>query len=131
VELDAFPAAAIDAFVATQGTAGFWRTLGAEARVLETSLNEVQQAGGLGAWPLAVLWTPEGSPSPEAAATKQQLEAEMADLSSNSVQVTVAGATYMGFATRPEHAAITTQAIRQVVDAVRSGQPLSSVAARP
>jgi pimeloyl-ACP methyl ester carboxylesterase len=68
--LDAFPAAATDAFVAHQGTAGFWRTLGAEARSMEPSMNQVHQAGGLGARPLMVLWTPEGAPSPEAAAIK-------------------------------------------------------------
>ena len=87
-------------------------------------MNQVHQAGSLGAWPLMVLWTPEGALSPEAAAIKQQLEDELAALSTNSVQQVVEGATHMGFATRPEHAAITSQAIRRVVDAVRSGQPL-------
>jgi pimeloyl-ACP methyl ester carboxylesterase len=128
--LDAFPAAATDAFIAHQGTAGFWRTLGAEARSMETSMNQVQQAGGLGAWPLMVLWTPEGAPSAEAAAIKQQLEDELAALSTNSVQQRVDGASHVGFATRPEHATITSRAIRRVVDAVRTGQPLS-LEARP
>jgi len=93
-------------------------------------MNEVHQSGNLRAWPLMVLSTPEGSPSPEAAKIKQQLEDEMAALSTNSQQQLVEGASHMGFATRPEHAAITTQAIRRVVDAVRSGQPITT-SARP
>src|SRR5207302_3916058 len=72
LDADEFPAADRDAFVATQATAAFWQTLGAEARTMETSMNQVQQAGNLGAWPLMVLSTPEGSPSPDAARIKQQ-----------------------------------------------------------
>ena len=51
----------------------------------------------------------------------------MAALSTNSVQEVVDGASHMGFATRPEHAAITSQSMKRVVDAVRSGHPLSMV----
>jgi pimeloyl-ACP methyl ester carboxylesterase len=126
-ELDAFPIADRDAVVANQSTTGYWRTLGAEASVMETSMNQVQQAGSLGASLLMVLSTPDGAPSPEAAHIKQYMEDEMAALSTNSVQEVVDGASHMGFATRPEHAAITSQSIKRVVDAVRSGQPLSMV----
>jgi pimeloyl-ACP methyl ester carboxylesterase len=126
-ELDAFPAAERDAVVATQATAGYWRTLGAEAGAMETSMNQVQQAGSLGALPLIVLSTPEGAPSTEAAQIKQLMEDEMAALSTNSLQEVVEGASHMGFATRPEHAVITSQSITRVVDAVRSGQPLTMV----
>jgi pimeloyl-ACP methyl ester carboxylesterase len=127
-ELDAFPTADRDAVVANQATSAYWRALGAEARAMEMSMNEVHQAGNLGAWPLMVLSTPEGSPSPDAAEIKQQLEDEMATLSTNSQQQVVQGASHMGFATRPEHAGITTLAIRRVVDAVRSGQPIATLA---
>jgi len=127
-ELDAFPTAARDAVVANQATSAYWRALGAEARAIEISMNEVHRAGNLGAWPLIVLSTPEGSPTAEAATIKQQLEDEMAALSTNSQQQVVAGASHMGFATRPEHATITIQAIRRVVDAVRSGQPIGTPA---
>jgi hypothetical protein len=77
-----------------------------------------------------VLSAPEGAPSAEAARIKQDMEDEMAALSTDSAQSVVEGASHMGFATRPEHAAITIQAINRVVDAVRSGQPLSQVAPR-
>jgi pimeloyl-ACP methyl ester carboxylesterase len=127
-ELDAFPTADREAVVANQRTAAYWRALGAEARAMEISMNEVHQTGNLGAWPLMVLSTPEGSPSREAAEIKQQLEDEMAALSTNSQQQIVEGASHMGFATRPEHAAITTKAIRRVVDAVRTGQPINTLA---
>jgi pimeloyl-ACP methyl ester carboxylesterase len=127
-ELDAFPNADRDAVVANQATSTYWRTLGAEARAIEASMNEVHQAGNLGAWPLMVLSTLEGSPSPHAAKIKQQLEDELAALSTNSQQQVVEDASHMSFATRPEHAAITTRAIERVVDAVRGGQPISTTA---
>jgi hypothetical protein len=44
-------------------------------------MNQMQQAGNLGARPLIALSTPEGSASPESARIKQQLENEMASLS--------------------------------------------------
>jgi hypothetical protein len=90
----------------------------------------VQQTGSLGALPLMVLSTPDGAPSPEAARVKQDMEDEMAALSTNSVQQVVEGASHMGFATRPEHAAITVRAVNRVIDAVRSGQPLGLVVPR-
>jgi hypothetical protein len=97
---------------------------------MEMSMLEVQQTGSLDALPLMVLSTPDGAPSPEAARIKQDMEDEMAALSTNSVQQVVEGASHMGFATHPEHAAITTRAINRVVDAVRSGQPLGLVVPR-
>jgi pimeloyl-ACP methyl ester carboxylesterase len=129
-ELDAFPMADREAVVADQATSGYWRTLGAEASAMEVSMFEVQQTGSLRALPLMVLSTPDGAPSPEAARIKQDMEDEMAALSTNSVQQVVEGASHMGFATHPEHAAITTRAINRVVDAVRSGQPLALVVPR-
>jgi pimeloyl-ACP methyl ester carboxylesterase len=129
-ELDGFPIADRDAFVANQATTAYWRTLRLEAVMSETSMMQVHQAGSLGARPLIVLSTPDGAPSPEAARVKQQMEDEMAALSTNSEQQVVAGASHMSFATRPEHAAITTRAINRVVDGVRSGQPLSKVMPR-
>jgi pimeloyl-ACP methyl ester carboxylesterase len=129
-ELDGFPSAEREAFVANYATAGYWRTFGAEARGLEASMTQVEQAGGLGDRPLIVLSTPEGAPSADAARTKQALEDEMAALSTDSRQQVVEGASHMGLATHREHASITSLAIRTVVDAVRSGNPVS-IQARP
>ncbi len=126
-ELRGFPTAATDAFVASQATAGFWQALGAEARATEASMSEVGLAGALGALPLMVLWSPEAAPSPEGARIKRELEDEMTALSTNSIQLVVSGASHMSFATRPEHAAITSRAIRRVVDTVRGGRPLGRV----
>jgi len=77
-----------------------------------------------------VLSTAAGAPSPEAARIKQEMEDEMAALSTDSEQQVVDGASHLSFATRPEHAAIRTQGIHRIVDAVRSGQPLSTVVPR-
>jgi pimeloyl-ACP methyl ester carboxylesterase len=130
VELDAFPSADRDAVVANQATSGYWRTVGAEAGVMETSMLQVQQVGSLGALPLIVLSTTDGAPSPEEARIKQDMEDEMTALSTNSAQQVVEGVSHMSFATRSEHATITTQAINRVIDAVRSGQPLNLVVPR-
>ena len=129
-DLDAFPIAVATRSSPTRRPVATGERLAREVGMMETSMLEVQQTGSLGAMPLIVLSTPEGAPSPEAARIKQDMEDEMAALSTNSEQQVVEGASHMGFATRPEHAAITIRAINRVVDAVRSGQPLSQVAPR-
>ena len=53
------------------------------------------------------------------------LHAELAALSSNSVHRVVAGASHASLVLEADHAAQTTAAIRDVVEAVRSGRPLT------
>jgi pimeloyl-ACP methyl ester carboxylesterase len=53
-----------------------------------------------------------------------ELQGELAALSTNSVHVTVPEADHAGLAFHPEHAKATTDAVRLVVAAVRSGQLL-------
>jgi hypothetical protein len=85
---------------------------------------QVGHLGGLGARPLGVVTSTEGAASVEEAEIKRAIYTDMATLSSNSRQVVVEGATHTGLTVNPEHAQVTSAAIRQVVDAVRSGQPL-------
>ncbi|MDX6301506.1 MAG: hypothetical protein QOF53_2720, partial [Nocardioidaceae bacterium] len=48
------------------------------------------------------------------------------ELSTNSVHRVVAGSTHDSLVDNPKHTAAVTQAIRDVVDAVRSGAPVTS-----
>jgi hypothetical protein len=52
------------------------------------------------------------------------MSAEMAELSSNSREVQVTGATHTGLAVNPDHASVMSGAIRRLLDAARKGQPL-------
>jgi hypothetical protein len=71
-----------------------------------------------------VLSSTEGAGTPEEARIKRQMSAEMAELSSNSREVQVTGATHTGLAVNPDHASVMSGTIRQVLDAARKGQPL-------
>lgn len=70
--------------------------------------------------PLVVLTAGSGNDATWAAA-----QDHLATLSTNSAHRTVAGATHEGLIADQDHAATTTEAILDVVAAVRSGQPLA------
>jgi hypothetical protein len=91
---------------------------------MRTAMAQVSQLGGLGARPLVVVTSTEGTASMEEAEIKRAIYTDLAMLSSNSRQVVVEGATHTGLTLNPEHAQMTSAAIRWVVDAVRTGQPL-------
>jgi pimeloyl-ACP methyl ester carboxylesterase len=82
---------------------------------------QVNAAHRLGALPLAVLSVTE---QPAYAGVLAALQAELPSLSSNSVHVTVRGATHEGLVSRREHALVVADAIRRVVEAARTGRPL-------
>ena len=92
---------------------------------MRTSMAQVSQLGGPGARSLMVVTSTEGAASVEQAEIKRAIYTDMARLSSNSRQVVVEGATHTGLTLSPEHAEMTSAAIRQVVDVVRTGQPLA------
>ena len=72
-----------------------------------------------------VLSSTAGARSAAEAATKLAMDAEMAALSADGQHVVVEGATHLGLALEPEHARATSAAIRRVVEAARTGQPLT------
>ena len=55
----------------------------------------------------------------------QAWQRDLTTLSSNSVQQVVEGASHVSLQMNQEHAKLTSAAIIQVVDAVRTGQPLA------
>ena len=96
---------------------------------------QVRATGSLGEKPLVVLTATDhresfgvALPPAEAVqleATWQVLQGELAALSSNSIHRTVEGANHSSLQSDVQTARVTGGAIRQVVDAARTGQPLA------
>jgi pimeloyl-ACP methyl ester carboxylesterase len=88
-----------------------------------TTRPQVNAARNLGALPLAVLSVTEQSHYAEVLTA---LQAELPSLSANSTHTTVRGATHEGLVSRPEHARVVADAVRRVVEAARTEQPLQT-----
>jgi len=85
------------------------------------ALDQVRNTRGLGAKPVAVIVGSKGDWSIEAL---RDLFAQQAHLSTNSFIRIIDGATHAGLVDNQTYATGTTAATREVVDAVRTGQPL-------
>jgi pimeloyl-ACP methyl ester carboxylesterase len=72
-----------------------WDRYAAVFRVVDETMAEVRASGTLGAMPLSVLTATEHGSSAETQQLRQQLQAELVAVSSNSRQQVVAGATYV------------------------------------
>lgn len=79
-----------------------------------------QKLSNLGDLPLIVLT--QGNETTSSSWIK--LQNELASLSTDSLHITVEGATHVSMAFNPEHARVVSDAILQLVDAVRSGKQL-------
>jgi pimeloyl-ACP methyl ester carboxylesterase len=88
----------------------------------DLSRDQINSARSLGNLPLFVLSVTEQD---RYADVLTALQAELPKLSSNSVHLTVQGATHDGLACQREHALIVADAIRQVVEAAHTEQPLA------
>jgi pimeloyl-ACP methyl ester carboxylesterase len=90
---------------------------------------QVRTTGTLGSLPLAVLTATDHGYPPERAAHMEQfwrsLQSELAALSSNSVHQIMEGTTHTSLLNDRLHAQATSDAIRRVVGAARSGRPLA------
>jgi pimeloyl-ACP methyl ester carboxylesterase len=95
-------------------------SLYAETAAIPSILADAHPLGGLGSLPLAVIT--HGAEPP---AYLVEMQNELALLSSNSLHITVPGATHLSLALNPEHASFTSRAILQVVQAARTGQRLA------
>jgi len=91
-----------------------------EAIASPTIYSDAHLLGSLGDMPLAVISQGFNPPS-----SWSELQNELADLSTNSLHITVTGATHASLAFNRLHAQATSDAILQVVEAVRTGRPLS------
>jgi pimeloyl-ACP methyl ester carboxylesterase len=85
------------------------------------ALDQVRNTRGVGAKPVAVIVGSRGDGSIEAL---RDLFRQQAQLSTNSVIRIIDGATHAGLVDNEAHATRTIAVTREVVDAVRTGQPL-------
>jgi pimeloyl-ACP methyl ester carboxylesterase len=113
------------ALKANIASAQYWDTQRADAAAMESTTAEGRSAGELGDLPLAVVAAGE-YPAGPGRDIKFSLQHELAALSSNSSYQEVAGANHISLVTNEQYAAFVSQAIIQVVDAARTGQPVAS-----
>ena len=86
-----------------------------------SSLDQVRQAADLGPKPLAIVLGSKGDGSQ---ALLQDLFAQQQAMSPDSFTSVIEGATHAGLVDNQQHAHQTSAVIQQVIEAVRTGQPL-------
>ena len=102
----------------------YWDTQRADAAAMEASLDAGRAAGELGEMPLAVLVAltyPEG----QGRDTERALQLELAALSTNSLYQEIDGAGHITLLTDKQYARLVSEAILQVIEAARTGEPLA------
>jgi pimeloyl-ACP methyl ester carboxylesterase len=120
---DDFPAQSVAEFHALCSASAGWDAQRAEVEAIPATMSQVRAAGSLGDLPLAVVSAGgHGQANPLWA----EYQDELAGLSTNSMHIVVDGAGHTTLWTDPEDARASVQAILDVIDAVRSGQPLAS-----
>jgi pimeloyl-ACP methyl ester carboxylesterase len=96
-----------------------WETIRDVNTSFSAALDQVRQAGSLGDIPLAVVLGSDGDGGDE---LLSDLFAQQATLSTQSVTRVVEGATHASLVDREEHARQTSDAILEIVEAVRTGK---------
>jgi pimeloyl-ACP methyl ester carboxylesterase len=104
----------------------FWESVEAQGAAIQATDAQTRNAGSLGSMPLIVIsadsaWLNFGGPPDEARRIYTEMNVEQAGLSSNSAHRVVAGATHTSLVNEREDAQATIDAIREVVEAVRTG----------
>jgi pimeloyl-ACP methyl ester carboxylesterase len=117
-----FPSEQWGAWRAVHSTTKFWDTTEAESRAISETMNFVRDAASLGDLPLVVV---SAGAHMDADSQWQSFQAELATLSSNSVQRVVAGASHASLWAEPKEAEASGLAILEVIQAVRTGQSLA------
>lgn len=119
IDFQDLPARQHDEVAAFWSTPAYFASQSAGMTTIETIYADAQGLRDLGNLPLAVISAGQQTPTGWA-----ELQNELARLSSNSVQRTLTSATHASLAFDPQDAQATSTAILQVVEAVRTGQPL-------
>ncbi len=101
-----------------------WAAQNAEFQASPATNAQVLGARALGALPLFVLTATEHAAAPDLERQWQSWQAGYTALSTNSVQRVVHGATHESLVFSPTDSQVTTEAILQVVEAARTGEPL-------
>jgi pimeloyl-ACP methyl ester carboxylesterase len=105
-------------------TTRFVDTVALEFNASAATSVQVLAAGTLVDMPLFVLSASEHGTPPETEQIWQELQLELATLSTNSVHQIVQGADHISLLIEEEDAQVTTAAILAVIEAIRTGQPL-------
>ncbi len=116
-------------YKADWSTTKHWDALQAQNNSIPLTDAAARNAGSLGNRPTIVLsastaYVKQGAPADESRRVWNELHAELAALSTNSLHRVVEGTTHASLTFNREHAHETSAAILQVVESVRTGQPL-------
>ena len=114
------PAQAESQVRADSSTAGQARSQRDELALVPTMMAQARAVTDLGELPLYVLTAPEDTQT-----NWLTTQTELAALSDNSIHLIVAGASHQSLLNDQADAAVTSQAITQVIDAARTGTPLN------
>jgi pimeloyl-ACP methyl ester carboxylesterase len=119
---DSWPARLREQWHAVSSTTKYWDTVAAESRAVTGTMARLHGAGSLGDIPLVVVTAGANSGADGQWATYQR---ELANLSSNSDHVTLAGAQHISLWADPEYAQATSAQIVRAVEAARTGSRLA------
>jgi pimeloyl-ACP methyl ester carboxylesterase len=117
-----FPAELREEWQALYSTTTFWDTLESESRAILETKNELRNAASLKNLPLMVV---SAGAHIDADSQWQDFQAELVALSSNSAQRIVKGASHSALWSEPKEALASSQAILEVLKAVRSKKALT------
>jgi pimeloyl-ACP methyl ester carboxylesterase len=104
-------------------TTKFWQSMAGQMAAMPETGAQERAVKSLGDMPLVVLSAT--LPVDETRRAWNEFNVELAGLSSNSDYRSVDGATHMSLALKQQHAQQTSAAILDVVEAVRTGEPLA------
>jgi pimeloyl-ACP methyl ester carboxylesterase len=112
--------AAMDTFGVTTK---YFRAILDQYRAMPQTYRQERAVTSLGSIPLIVVSAT--APDDETRRVWTEMNGELAELSTNSVHRVMQGATHSGLVWKSEHAQMTIDAIQQVIEAARTGQPLA------
>jgi pimeloyl-ACP methyl ester carboxylesterase len=114
-------AAASDTFGVTTR---YWQTIIDQYRAMPQTLAQEREVTSLGSIPLIVVSATV--PDDQTRQVWTEMNGELAELSTNGVHRVVPGATHEGLVWEIDHAQVTIESIRRVLDSARTGQPLAN-----
>jgi pimeloyl-ACP methyl ester carboxylesterase len=111
--------AALDTFGVTTK---YFQAILDQYRAMPQTYQQEREVRSLGSIPLIVVSAT--TPDDETRRVWTEINGELAGLSTNSIHRVMQGGTHSGLLWKREHAQVTVDAIQQVIEATRTGQPL-------
>jgi pimeloyl-ACP methyl ester carboxylesterase len=119
MDFEGLPSRQHDEIASALSSVGYWQRMEASMRSAEDIFRRAQSLGSLGDLPLIVI-----SRGTDLANGWGDLQDQLAALSTNSLRITVVGATHGSLIFNRDHAHEVSRAILQLVDAIRTGRRL-------